>query len=300
MARIGAGGMGVVYRAEHRLMKRVVALKVIHPKLLVRPAAVARFRREVEATSKLSHPNIAAAFDADEAGGNLLLATEYIEGSDLAQVVKEQGPLPVAQACEYVRQAVLGLQHAHERGLVHRDIKPHNLMRTPEGTVKILDFGVASLLNGMEDEPPRADPPEAPAGDGSVTDFGQGIGSPDYVAPEQVRDAHSADTRSDIYSLGCTLYFLLTGRPPFAGTVYQKIAAHLERTLPPLSECRSDLPPGLQRVLDRMTAKDPAARYQTPAQAAEALDAFAQAGAARSPARIPRRHRRLVFLLGRS
>lgn len=142
---IGAGGMGTVYRAEHRLMRRQVAVKVISPKLLTRPDAVTRFRREVEAVSKLSHPIIATAFDAERVGDSLVLVTELIEGHDLAQVVTRRGALPVIEACEYVRQAANGLQHAHDRGIVHRDIKPSNLMLTPSGVVRILDFGLAAL-----------------------------------------------------------------------------------------------------------------------------------------------------------
>jgi hypothetical protein len=178
----------------------------------------------------------------------------------------------VADACAYVRQAALGLQHAHERGMVHRDIKPHNLMLTPEGQVKILDFGLARFVS------------ESPTG-GGLTQVGTSMGTPDYIAPEQARDASAADTRADIYSLGCTLYSFLTGQPPFPGGDYiQKVMAHIERAPRPVSEFRGDVPPELERVVERMMAKDPAQRFQTPAEVAEALAPFTTAATASAPA----------------
>lgn len=254
---VGAGGMGTVYRAEHRLMKRTVALKVIHQRLMARPSAGVRFRREVEAVARLAHPNIAAAYDAGQVAGTHFLVMEFVEGTDLASLVKTSGPLKVAQACDYVRQAALALQHAHERGLVHRDIKPHNLMLTPEGTIKVLDFGIASLLDEPADEV-AADPRAVTVPEGALTDVGDGMGTPEYVAPEQRRDAHSADIRADIYSLGCTLAFLLTGRPQ--GTAAPDLPA--------------DLPPHLKAIIQRMTASDPADRYAEPSAVAEALMPF--------------------------
>jgi hypothetical protein len=260
-----------------------------------------RFRREVEAVARLQHPNIAAAHDADQAGDTHFLVMEFVEGMDLARLVREHGPLPVDQACAYGRQAALGLQHAYERGMVHRDIKPHNLMVTPDGKVKILDFGVAALLG--EDEPAatflqaaRA----APTTSNSLTDFGEAVGTPDYVAPEQIRDSHTADARSDIYSLGCTLYYLLTGRPPFpGGTGCQKIVGHLEGVPVSLSVVRRDLPASLVRAIERMMAKDPAERYQTPAQVVEALAQVALATDGRTrTGTLPRRRRMLIAAVG--
>lgn len=276
LGKIGAGGMGTVLLAEHRLMKRLVALKVINPKLLARPAAVARFQREVEAVAKLSHPNIAAPHDAEQAGDTHYLVMEFVEGQNLAQVVKEQGALPVAQACKYIRQAALGLEHAHERGLVHRDIKPQNLMRTPDGKIKVLDFGLASLISAGEVEKCRTDSTgETPANTGSLTDFGEGVGTPDYVAPEQIRDAHATDTRADVYALGCTLYYLLAGQPPFAaGTSLQKVAGHLERLPPPLTDFCAELPPSLVSIIGRMMEKEPVRRFQSAADVAKALAPF--------------------------
>lgn len=288
LSKIGSGGMGDVFLAEHRIMKRLVAVKVISPALLTRPAAVTRFRREVEAVAQLSHPNIASAFDADEVEGRLLLVTEFVQGADLAQVVKEKGPLPIAQACEYVRQAALGLQHAHDCGIVHRDIKPSNLMRTPERTIKVLDFGLASLLTDTEEDAPATPGDEPPSSGDSLTDFGQAVGTLDFVAPEQLRDSHTADARADIYSLGCTLHFLLAGKPPFPeADNKQKIVAHLERLPQPLSEIRVDVPAELSRLVERLLAKQPDQRVQTMTQVATALTPFAavQAGAPRNLAR---------------
>jgi uncharacterized protein (TIGR03067 family) len=260
-------------------MERRVALKVINRNLIDQPAAVERFRREVKTAAKLAHPNIVTAFDAEQAGDTHFLVMEYVEGTSLARVVAEEGRLPVARACDYVRQAALGLQHAYEQGMVHRDIKPHNLMLTPAGQVKVLDFGLARFA--QESQPAAAPPlPEAAAADapsaGTLTHEGTVMGTPDYIAPEQVRDAHAADIRADIYSLGCTLYDLLAGHAPFPdGTALQKVMAHVEKKPRPLTELRKDVPAGLARVVARMLAKEPAQRYQTPAEVAAALQPFA-------------------------
>jgi hypothetical protein len=273
---LGAGGMGVVYKAIHRLMERVVALKVVNDTLAARPGFVERFRREVKAAARLAHPNIVAAHDADEAGGLHFLVMEYVAGTSLDREVARRGPLPVRDACDYVRQAALGLQHAHERGMVHRDVKPHNLLLTPDGRVKILDFGLARVL----DEGGAAAP---------SLSSGTFLGTPDYVAPEQARNPSGADIRADVYGLGCTLYHLLAGRPPFpAGTPLQKLLAHQECPPPPLTATRPDVPAALTRILDRMLAKDPAGRYPTPGAVAADLTALADPAAA-PPARAPRR-----------
>lgn len=284
---IGCGGMGNVYRAEHRLMNRTVAIKVINSQLVRQSQAVERFRREVQAAAKLSHPNIVAAFDAEQAGDVHFLVMEFVEGTDLASIVKQRGPMSVAEACECVGQAAAGLQHAHEKGMVHRDIKPHNLMRAARGQVRILDFGLAGFAaeaGGWVDERDAATVPDGHAGSGSavqsaahLTTMGSVMGTPDYMAPEQAVDAHSADVRADIYSLGCTLHFLLTGKPPFdEGNVIEKLKAHAQEPPPSLTTLRRDAPPELARVVARMLAKDPAARFQTPAEVVAALAPFAQ------------------------
>jgi WD40 repeat protein len=258
---VGAGGMGAVYEAEHRVLRRPVALKVIKRAYTANAAALERFRREVRTAARLSHPNIVTTYDAEDAGETHFLVMEYIEGTDLGRLVQESGPIPVDRACDYVRQAALGLQYAFEQGMVHRDLKPQNLMLTDGGCVKILDFGLARFAGEA-----------ALAG---VTTSGMVLGTVDYIAPEQADDAHEADIRSDIYSLGCTLYYLLAGQPPFPrGTPPQKLMAHVNKTPQPLTQLRGDIPEGLMSVLERMMAKNPRRRYQTPAEVAAALAAF--------------------------
>lgn len=262
LSRLGAGGMGVVLKAHHQLMNRLVALKMVKPHLLGDRQAAERFRREIQAAAKLDHPNIAQAYDADQLGDIQVLVLEYVEGNSLAEVVKQQGPLPICHACDCVRQAAAGLQHAAERGMVHRDIKPQNLMLTKEQVVKILDFGLARWAGelGVSD---------------TITTTGIAMGTPDYIAPEQADDSHDADIRADIYSLGCTLYFLLAGHPPFlVRGAFQKIDAHRNLAARPISEIRTDAPAELADVLAKMMAKDPARRYQSPAEVGEALEPF--------------------------
>jgi len=284
---LGAGGMGAVFLAEHLLMERPVALKVIHRHLLDRPEAVERFRREVKAAARLSHPNIVTAYDAEEAGGVHFLVMEYVEGATLDKVIRERGRLPVADACDWIRQAALGLQHAHERGMVHRDIKPGNLLvrlqisdcrlqierpatkadglfeqsaisNLQSAIVKIADFGLSRLTDLA-----------------ALTPSGAIMGTPDYIAPEQALTPQTADIRADIYSLGCTLYHLLTGRTPFPdGTALQKLILHQERKPIALKALRPDVPEGLVAVVERMLAKEPAKRYQTPAEVALTLTPF--------------------------
>src|SRR5262245_47072697 len=240
LARLGAGGMGTVYKARHRLMDRLVALKVINPALVGWPEAVRRFRQEIRAAACLTHPNIVAAYDAEQADETHFLVMEYVEGVSLDRVLADEGPLPVERACHYARQAALGLEHAHACGMVHRDVKPHNLMLTPAGVVKILDFGLARFASevplAQAESAAAAVSPPAPAphscqdaldsttaltrlrapveGTGSA---GTGLGTPDYMAPEEGLDPRRADIRADVYSLGCTLYCLLTGQVPFPG-----------------------------------------------------------------------------------
>jgi serine/threonine protein kinase len=267
---LGAGGMGAVYEAEHRVMQRPVALKVINRAYTASAAALERFRREVRAAARLSHPNVVTTYDAEDAGETHFLVMEYVEGIDLGRLVQEHGPLPADRACEYVRQAARGLQHAFEQGMVHRDLKPQNLMRTPDGRVKILDFGLARFASEAADA-------------AGLTSTGIVLGTVDYIAPEQADNAHQADIRSDIYSLGCTLYHLLAGQAPFpTGTSLQKVMAHVNEKPQPLSELRDDLPEGLMPVVERMMAKDPKHRYQTPAEVAFALEPFLRATAVRT------------------
>jgi serine/threonine protein kinase len=258
---LGRGGMGAVYKARHKVMNRLVALKVVNAQFLDSTIAIERFHREVQAAARLAHPNIVTAFDADQVGDTHFLVMEFVAGTDLAQYVEKKGPLPVTYACHFIRQAALGLQHAHELGMVHRDIKPHNLLLTPQGVVKVADFGLARLAR------------EA-ASAGGLTAENVLVGTADYIAPEQAQDAHGADIRADIYSLGCTLFHLLAGRPPFGGAnAIQKVAAHLMDEVP-LGELPSTLPDGLRAVVTRMVEKAPAKRYTTPAEVAQALAPF--------------------------
>jgi WD40 repeat protein/serine/threonine protein kinase len=278
LERLGEGGMGQVFKARHQLLDRVVALKVIRPEHLGDANAVRRFQREVRAVAQLSHPHVVHAFDADQVGTTHILVMEYVEGVDLQRLVKRNNPLPVAVACEYIRQAALGLQHAHEHGLVHRDIKPSNLLlsmvggpssgahearpTTEHGQVKLVDLGLARLK-----EP-------GSTGESSATLTGSAIvmGTPDYIAPEQVRQSHAVDIRADLYSLGCTLYFLLTGRAPFAGSsVGEKLLKHQLDEPDPVEKVRPEVPAGLAHVLRKLMAKRPEDRYQTPEELAAVL-----------------------------
>jgi serine/threonine protein kinase len=282
---IGAGGMGTVYKAEHRLMRRPVALKVVHRHLLNRPDAAERFRREVHAAAQLAHPNIVLAHDAEQAGAAHFLIMEFVEGETLDRLVERCGPLPVSQACGYVRQAALGLQHAHEQGMLHRDLKPANLMATPGGHVKILDFGLALFAQQCQASP-------------GLTPDGALVGTPSYLAPEQAREPGAADVRADLYSLGCTLYHLLAGRPPFGGnTVLQQLMAHQEKAPKPLSAFRSDIPETLNQLVERLLAKAPAGRFRSAAELAQALAPFSGDAPAPPPERA-RRRRILAGVLG--
>jgi predicted Ser/Thr protein kinase len=262
---LGQGGMGSVYLAEHRHMERRVALKVISPDLVTNSEAVRRFHQEVTAAARLGpHPNIVAVHDAEQAGDLHFLVMEFVDGQSLADYLRARGPLPIAEACDYVRQAALGLQHANEQGMVHRDIKPHNLMRTPHGQIKVLDFGLARC--GRETDKART----------QLTQQGVLMGTADYMAPEQANDSRVADIRADVYSLGCTLYHLLTGRVPFpdGGTV-DKIIKHAVEQPAPVGALRRDLPLGVVRIVEKMMAKIPDQRFQTPGEVAEALVSWA-------------------------
>ncbi|HKB42234.1 MAG TPA: serine/threonine-protein kinase, partial [Gemmataceae bacterium] len=275
LEEIGRGGMGIVYKARHRGHNRIVALKVIRKDRLSHPQTVARFRREARAAARLSHPNIVLVFEYDLEGDTHFLAMEYVPGVTLQHVVDKEGVLPVAQACDYVRQVALGLQHAHEQALIHRDIKPANLMVTgpasaPRRTVKVLDMGVArlhQLQSGQEDSLT------------TLTQHGVVIGTPDYVAPEQLEDPHGADIRADLYSLGCTFYFLLSGQVPFpGGTLIQKLDRQRWEVPPSVDQLQPSVPGAVAEVVRRLMAKTPAERFQTPGELAEALERLGRDG----------------------
>jgi serine/threonine protein kinase len=277
---LGRGGMGIVYKARHVQRDCLVALKVFRKERLAHPEALRRFRREAQAAARLSHPNIVVVYEADQDGETHYLAMEYVPGITLQSLVERNGPLPVALACDFVRQAALGLQHAVEQSLVHRDIKPANLMVVapgatasaagqrvtlpPRALVKILDMGVARLYQLRD------------VGEDSLTTLtrdGAVIGTPDYIAPEQLEDPHKADIRADLYSLGCTFYFLLSGRVPFpGGTLIQKLDRQRWETPPSVDQLRSEVPAAVASVVRKLMAKHPDDRYRTPGELASALE----------------------------
>jgi WD40 repeat protein/serine/threonine protein kinase len=266
---IGSGGMGAVFKALHGELDRIVAIKIMSAEVVKDRRAVARFRQEVQALAALDDPHIVAAYDASSAGGLHYLVMEYIDGHDLGYLIRQNGRLPVDWSCECIRQAALGLQYAHEKGMVHRDIKPTNLLVTKDSDsgrplVKILDLGLARGA-GMR------------GGSGSLTQIGQFLGTPDYVSPEQGEDVRRADIRSDIFSLGCTFFRMLTAQLPFQGeSVIEKLAARETTDAPRVSSLRNDVPPELDAVVAKMLARDPKARYQTPQELAQALAPLAR------------------------
>jgi serine/threonine protein kinase len=268
---LGRGGMGVVYLVRNRLMARHEAIKIIGRQLMDRPVVLDRFLREIRSVARLRHPNVVAAYSATRMSDSIVYAMEYVDGLDLARLVKSKGPLPVTHACYFTHQVALGLQHAHEQGIVHRDIKPGNLIlsRTGERSiVKILDFGLTKAAS--ED-----------GTDTSLTQQGQMLGTPDFIAPEQTLDAQSVDIRADIYSLGCTLYYLLSGRPPFrAGSLYEVLQAHHSTEATALYLLRPEVPVELASIVAKMMAKQAKQRYQTPADVADALTSFFKRGQA--------------------
>ncbi|EAQ80808.1 serine/threonine protein kinase [Blastopirellula marina] len=246
--KIGSGGMGQVYKARHNKMDRNVALKVLPPEMLGRTNGIERFNQEVQLAAQLRHVNIVEAFDADEAEGLHFFVMEFVDGHDLSSVVRRQGPLPVAQAVDYMMQAARGLAYAHRMGLIHRDIKPANLLLNPVGVVKILDMGIARM--------------QTDANQSGLTQNGAIMGTIDFMAPEQAIDAKTVTPQADLYSLGCSLCYLLTGRPPFGGeSLMVKLLGHREQAPLSLIAARSDVPPELEAIYQKCLAKLPADRY---------------------------------------
>jgi serine/threonine-protein kinase len=272
--KLGEGGMGKVFRARHARTGRQVALKVVRSDLLANPVIRGRYEREVEAALALTHENIVSVFSAGSTDGRYYLEMEFVDGIDLARLVRTYGVTSVPEACEYVRQAAVGLHHAHELGFVHRDIKPGNVIvsgerHVPEAGgpafVKILDMGLVRSVGFDEDGPRGTD----------LTRDGTVVGTPDYMAPEQAKNSSTVDRRADLYSLGGTFYFLLTGRPPFPATSpVEKILKHQLDPPPPLQASRPDVPDELARIVARLMAKKPEGRFATAAELAEALGPF--------------------------
>lgn len=246
LSRLGAGGMGTVFKARHRRMKRIVALKVLSPQLCKDEGFVARFQREVETIARLGHPNIVMAYDADESESGHFLVMEFVDGRDLASFAEKNHPVPVREAVDAILQSARGLEFAHQHGIIHRDIKPANLLRDKNGIVKVTDLGLArASATDVED-----------AESHGLTQAGGVVGTVDYMAPEQAVDSTTVDHRVDIYSLGATLYFLLTGKPPFSGkSVMAVLLKHREAAPLSLCEVRPDVPRALDEVFQRMMAK---------------------------------------------
>ena len=260
LERVGVGGMGQVFLAEHMYMKRHVAVKVLPPAKAEQPAALGRFYREARAAGSLEHRNIVRTLDIDQDGNLHYIVMEYVNGSNLLDVVRKFGPMDVGRAAHYARQIALGLDYAFRAGIIHRDVKPGNVLLDRDGAAKILDMGLARFYNDT------ADLLTVKYDDKIV------LGTADYVAPEQVAHSHGADVRADVYGLGASLYFLLAGHPPFpSGTVSQKLLWHRTKDPTPIRQIRPEVPEGLAAVVTKMMAKNPADRYQTPAEAAAAL-----------------------------
>ena len=266
---IGRGGMGVVYQARHRWMERIVALKVFNHRSN-EEQGLRRFQREIQAAARLNHPNIVTAYDADESQGRFYLVMEYVPGEDLVTLIQQNGPFPSAKAISCAIQAAKGLRYAHQLRLVHRDIKPSNLLLDYEGNLKILDMGLARVdasssnhNNAIAEEPSE------------LANGHQILGTVDFMSPEQADDSTSANEQSDIYSLGCTLFYLLTGSAPFQrSTVIKSLLAHRITPLPQINEFVPSAPNGLQAVLEKMVAKKPQDRFKTMAEVIKALTPF--------------------------
>ena len=262
LGHIGSGGMSSVYLAEHTKMHDLRAIKVLPQSKLGKSSYLARFQQEAKAIASLNHPNIVRAHDIDNQGDTHYIVMEYVDGDDLQTIVKNGGPLSFTKVADYTAQAARGLQHAHDVGLIHRDIKPANVLINSKGKVKLLDLGLALFA---EDE------------DASLTmDFNDKVlGTADYLAPEQALNSHKVDHRADLYGLGCTMYFLLTGQAPFPdGTIAQRIAKHQKEMPKEIRKIRQDCPGELEGICWKLLQKDPKFRYASGAQTAEVLEGW--------------------------
>jgi serine/threonine protein kinase len=273
--RLGAGGMGTVFKARHRRMKRIVALKVLARNVAETPTFVQRFQREVETVASLSDPHIVMAFDADEAEIGHFLVMEFVDGRDLATEIGTQGPMPVAEAVDCIVQAARGLAYAHAKGFMHRDIKPANLLRDRSGMIKVADLGLARLNAAGKSGEQQS----------SLTQAGGILGTIDYMSPEQAVDSTTVDHRTDIYSLGCTLHFLLTGKPPYqAATLMAAMLKHRDAPIPRLQAERAEVPAELDSAFARMVAKNPSDRFASMTEVIQALEPLLRVGGSASVA----------------
>jgi serine/threonine-protein kinase len=265
LERLGEGSMGRVFKAQHRLMGRLVALKLIAPAYASRAKSIARFRRELRLIGRLDHPNIVRAYDAAQFGDCFYLVMEYARGQSLDRVYESRGPLPPEDVIEYAAQAALGLAHAHAQGIVHRDVKPSNLLLTSDGQIKVLDLGLGILIDADDQS-------------SFATAAGRAVGTIDFMSPEQASGV-DVDGRSDCFALGCTMYILMTGRLPFpADTDLKRLVRRLEGPPVPITDHLPDLPPAVVQVLDKLLARELEDRFQTATEAAAALRALLQDG----------------------
>jgi serine/threonine-protein kinase len=299
---LGRGGMGEVYQAFHEVLQRPVAVKVLAATRTDDADCKARFLREARLLGQLgAHPNLVTAYESRREEGLLYLVMEYVPGIDLQRHVRAAGPLSPEHACDYIAQAAAGLEHLHRHGIVHRDVKPGNLMLTPEGMVKILDLGLARLQCSA-----------VLFDDVASTESGVMLGTLDYIAPEQACNAKNAGPASDLYGLGCTFYYLLTGQPPFPGrSSVEKLAGHLTAAPAPIRQLRPEIPVGVAAVVDKLLAKAPETRFPSAAAFIRALDAARESstiptgavpatrtGALKTCRRKPRRRLALEVLVG--
>jgi eukaryotic-like serine/threonine-protein kinase len=262
LGHIGSGGMSSVYLAEHTMMHDHRAIKVLPPSKMSKSSYLARFQQEAKAIAALNHPNIVRAYDIDNQGDTHYIVMEYVNGDDLQTLVKKKGPLPYEMVANYISQAARGLQHAHESGLIHRDVKPANLLVGKDGVIKLLDLGLALFTDeGMASL--------------TIDHNDKVLGTADYLAPEQALNSHGVDHRADLYGLGCTMYYLLTGQPPFPdGSIAQRIAKHQKMMPEEIRKFRSNCPGELEGICWKLMQKDPKYRYANARQTAEVLESW--------------------------
>lgn len=297
---LGAGGVGAVFLARQVSLNREVALKVLAPHLAGNPAFLERFKREALSAAQLNHHNIVQIYDVGSAGAIHYITMEYVRGESLEKIIRSRGRLPVEEAADYALQAARGLKYAHDRGIIHRDIKPDNLMLNEHGILKIADMGLAKRIDTPEPALRPTDPAEAPGaaaerGGEDLTRADVMMGTPAYIAPEQALDAASVDARADQYSLGCTLYYLCAGQTPYsARTPQEQINKRLSEPVTPLESYLDHVPPALAVMLNRMLQKDPGERFPGLDEAIQLLESYLNLDSRRGPS-MPTQHHLAVL-----